>query len=201
MKKVEAVRSVFELLEDQDTPFARSIRAWLLHSFPKEVEQSAVQLVLQLKKLFEMAVFENEVDTVHILLQQGFPPDIKGDWGTTPLMWAVCLGYDQISKLLIGYGANQCATCFSGKTITELRKAVSSIEHQAILRRKEEIHDQVMAGCLKPLSSGTSDAGQPQNNKKNFIRQINNGKGLDELFKKIKSRESRSTKTVSFIVE
>ena len=201
MKTAEAVQSVFDLLQNQDTSVGKSIRAWLVNSFPKEVEQSAVQLVLQLQKLFEMAVFENEVETVHALLQQGFPPDIKGDWQTTPLMWASCLGYNQIVKLLIGYGADQNIVCFSGKTIQDLRKSVSSKEYQAILKRKEEIHAQVVAGCLRPLSSVTSDSGQPQNKKKEFVRQIDNGKGIDELFKKMKKHEPRTTRSVDFIVE
>ena len=203
MKKSEAVRSVFDLLEEQDMPFAASIRAWLLNSFPRDVEQRSIHLVLQLEKLFEMAVFENEVETVHVLLQQGFPPDIKGDWQTTPLMWASCLGYDRIASLLIGYGANQFAPCFSGHALRDLRKAVSSPEYQYILKRREEIHAQVVAGCLKPLSSVGSESGseQPQNKKKEFVRQINNGKGIDELFKKMKTHEPRSTKTVDFIVE
>ena len=89
---------------------------------------------------------------------------------------------------------------FSGKTLQDLRKSVSSKEYQAILKRKEEIHAQVVAGCLKPLSSVTSSGGQPQNKKK-FVRQIDNGKGIDELFKRMKKQEPRTTRSVDFIVE
>ena len=51
--------------------------------------------------------------------------------------------------------------------------------------RKDQIHKQVLAGYFKPISTASGDAPQksmPQ-------RQSNNGKGVDELFKKLQTKE------------
>ena len=203
MTKEEAIRSIFDLMQSEVGTPAEAVQAWLVRVFPSKAEHSAVQLVSQLEKLFEMAVFENEVDTVHVLLQQGFPPDVLGDWQTTPLMWATCLGHDKIATLLKGFGANSEAVCFSGKKAKDFQRRADFPEYQAILRRKEEIHAQVMAGALKPFlgTTGAASGESTERKKPKAVRQIDNGKGVDELFKRMKSKEVSGMKTDSYAMK
>ena len=197
--------SIFDLLQSVDAPQAQNLHKWLGNMFPKATDRSSIQIAIQLEKLFEMAVFENQTNTVHLLLQQGFSPDIRGDWGTTPLMWATCLNYSKIMALLTAYGANQQATSFSGLSAKDFRSSKNKAfpEYQAILKRKNEIHAQVVAGYLKPLdsSAATSDDPPPQKNRPSHLRQIDNGKGVDEVFKEIKTKEitqkARSRKQIA----
>lgn len=192
--------SIFDLVQTIDTPQEEDLQQWIFQIFPKPTDCTSFQLALQLEKLFEMAIFEDQVDAVHLLLQQGVPANIRGDWGTTPLMWATCLNHTQICRLLIAYGANQHAKSFSGKSAKDYRPRAAHDfpEYAAILQRENEIHRQVKAGYLKPFKP--TDSGEsPQNKKKK--RQIDNGKGVDELFKKIKSLEPRSSRKISVIIQ
>ena len=177
--------SIFDLLQSTDTPQAKDLQRWLKDMFPQATGHTSIQMAIQLEKLFEMAIFENHIDTVHLLLQQGFSPNIRGDWGTTPLMWADCLRHAEIATLLKAYGANQRAKSFSGKVAKEFHDNNNKElpEYQAILQRQAEIHAQVAAGYLKPL--GTFDPSTSTINTKTVQRQIDNGKGVDELFKKL----------------
>ena len=192
--------SIFDLLQTLDTPQAKGLQRWLSSVFPRSTDRSSLQLAIQLEKLFEMAVFENQIDTVHLLLQQGFSPNIRGDWGTTPLMWASCLKYPKIMALLKAYGANQLAKSFSGKVAkdfcTDLYRNLP--EYQAILTRRAQIHAQVEAGYLKPLATVSAAAdSSPQNHPRQ--RQIDNGKGMDELLKKI-DKSPRKTRALRSII-
>ena len=177
--------SVFDLLYPAQTPQEADLRAWIIRNFPQSTKQTAFQLAVQLEKLFEMAVFENQVDDVHNLLQQGVPPDLRFDWGLTPLMWANCLKYDELAELLEAYGANPQLKSFSGTTAKAFQNVSSkqnSVEVQAILKRRDEIHALVKAGCLKPLS-GASGKKVLHKTRKN--RQIDNGIGVDETLKRM----------------
>jgi len=190
--------SIFDLLQPAQTPSESDLRTWLKSVFPDTTDRSAFQLVLRLERLFEVSLFENRVKDMHMLLQQGVSPNIRWDWGLTPLMCSNYLGYEELSKLLINYGATSQAKSFSGKTASEFRQLPiddPSEECMAILTRYTEIHDQVMAGLLKPFSDGTGNPPKtnptPAKNTPNHaptpkkIRQIDNGKGVDEIFKKI----------------
>ena len=180
--------SIFDLLQTVDTPQAHDLQKWIASMFPKANDRASFLLAIQLEKLFEMAVYENQPDTIHLLLQQGLPPDMRDDWGTTPLMWASCLGYTQIINLLKTYGADQYAKSFSGKVATDFNPHMDSNlpEYKTIIKRRAEIHAQVKAGYLKPFGSETpATDGGPQNKLKKRQRQIDNGKGMDEVFKKM----------------
>ena len=197
-----AQMSIFDLLQTSDSPQAQDLQRWIASMFPKANDRASFQLALQLEKLFEMAVFENQADTVHLLLQQGLSPDMRGDWGTTPLMWANCLGYTQIVKLLTAYGADQYAKSFSGKVAADFETKANqdSAEYQSILDRRREIHAQVEAGYLKPFGAGTTAASGTPQNKSKRQRQIDNGKGVDEVFKKM-ATTTRTTREINFDVE
>ena len=193
--------SIFDLLQSADTPQAQDLQKWLIQMFPKATDRTSIQVAIQLEKLFEMAIFENHIDTVHLLLQQGFSPNIKGDWGTTPLMWATCLNHTKIAMLLKAYGANQRAKSFSGKVAKDFcdNQNQELPEYQAILERLVSIHTQVEAGYLKPLSSATAPTdGDPQNEPRR--RQIDNGKGLDELFKAMRN-EAKKPRDIDLSVD
>ena len=198
-----AQMSIFDLLQTADTPKAQDLQRWIASMFPKANDRASFQLAVQLEKLFEMAVFENQIDTVHLLLQQGIPPDIRGDWGTTPLMWANCLGYTQIVKLLIAYGADQYARSFSGKLPANFREksAQELPEYQAIQERLKIVHSQVKEGYLKPFGSTSStSSGTPRTKPNTRKRQIDNGKGVDEVFKNIEEA-SRRTREINLVFE
>ena len=114
--------SIFDLLQTADTPQAKELQHWISSMFPKANDRASFSLAIQLAKLFEMAIYENQIDTIHLLLQQGISPNIRADWGTTPLMWACCLGHKRIVELLISYGADQHLKSFSGKVALDFRK-------------------------------------------------------------------------------
>lgn len=186
--------SIFDLLQPAETPSTQDLRRWLGNVFPKMADRASFQLASQLEKLFEMSVFENQVDAVHLLLQQGIPANIRFDWGMTPLMWANYLGYTKIANLLIAYGANQHTKSFHGTRACDfvgLPLKNPSIECETILKRRAEIHDQVIAGYLKPLVPPTTSSSGTSGNKKPKIhrRQIDNGRGIDEIFKATQSRK------------
>ena len=188
--------SIFDLLQPVETPQQQDLRNWLCRTFPKMNDRAAFQLAVQLDKLLELSVFENHIDAVHLLLQQGVPPDIRFDWGTTPLMWANYLGYTQIANLLTAYGASQHVKSFSGTRASDFANPLfknSFVEGPYITKRKEAIHKQIKAGYLKPLkiTTNTSTTSRPKKTAKHS-RQIDNGKGIDELFK---SRLTKSLKT------
>ena len=89
------------------------------------------------------------------------------------------------------------STSFSGKTAQDLRdKTCRDLpEYQAILERQTSIHAQVEAGYLKPLdatgvSAATSATITPQQ------RQINNNKGVDEIFKNISKGTRKNSKQI-----
>lgn len=193
--------SVFDLLQSIDSPQARNLQKWLSEMFPRATDCTSIQMAIQLEKLFEMAVFENQVDTVHLLLQQGFSPNIRGDWGTTPLMWATCLNYPQIASLLKAYGINQQAKSFSGKVAQDFQHQQNKDlpEYQSIVTRRAQIHAQVVAGYLKPLNATASTTGEaPQSEK--HQRQIDNGKGIDEVFKNMEN-SAKKTYQIDCIIE
>jgi len=195
--------SIFDLLQTVDTPQAQELQQWIALMFPKTNDRASFLLATQLEKLFEMAIYENQVDTVHLLLQQGVPPNMRSDWGTTPLMWATCLGYTQIVNLLLTYGADQHAKSFSGILAADFsnNKSTQSPEYKAIMDRRALIHAQVTAGYLKPLgaqSSTSEDASQNTPPKRQ--RQIDNGKGVDELFKQMNTTESK-TREINLVFE
>jgi len=195
--------SIFDLLQTVDTPQARNLQKWIASMFPKANDRASFLLAVQLEKLFEMAVYENQVDTVHLLLQQGLPPDMRADWGITPLMCANCLGYAQIVNLLKSYGADQYAKSFSGKVAADFNSKMDPNlpEYQAIIDRRSEIHAQVKAGYLKPFGSGSTPVGGSRQNKsKKRQRQIDNGKGMDEVFKKM-DKELRRPHEINLIFE
>ncbi len=180
--------SIFDLLQTVDVPQARGLQRWISSMFPKVSDRTSFLLATQLEKLFEMAIYENQIDTVHLLLQQGISPNIRADWGTTPLMWASCLGYKRIAELLISYGADQHFKSFSGKVASDFNEKMdgSLPEYQTITNRRKQIHDQVKAGYLKPFgSTSTSSSDNPRNRKSKHQRQIDNGKGVDEVLKKM----------------
>lgn len=186
--------SIFDLLQTVDTPQAQDIQNWIASMFPKASDRASFLLAIQLEKLFEMAVYENQVDTVHLLLQQGIAPDIRSDWGTTPLMWAHCLDYTQIIKLLESYGADQYAKSFSQKVASDFSPQMNANlpEYQSIIKRRAEIHAQVTAGYLKPFGSAISSVGGTPNKKAKRCRQIENSKGIDEVFKQTEQGRRRS---------
>lgn len=179
--------SVFDLLQPPQTPQEKELREWIGDIFTQTADQSAFQLAIQLGKLFEAAVFSNQIEDTHILLQHGVPPDLRWDWGLTPLMCANYLHYDELSKLLISYGANSQAQSFSGIKAIEFEDLPvdsSAPECAAILTRCREINEQIEKGYLKPLSAHSKTVRTITHpTKKN--RQIDNGKGVDEVFKKI----------------
>lgn len=182
--------SIFDLLQPVQTPQENDLRKWLGHTFPYATEQTAFQLAIQLERLFEMAVFENQIDDVHMLLQQGIPPNLRFDWGLTPLMWTNCLNYDEISDLLLMYGANPSLKSFSGikaANFKNLNRKQNSIEYKAILKRRAEIHEMVRAKYLKPLAdiSATNEKTYYKKPAKKSQRQIDNGTGVDEILKKL----------------
>ena len=196
--------SIFDLVLAADTPQEKDLQNWIAHVFPKTSENASFLLAIQLEKLFEMAIYENQLDSVHLLLQQGLPPNIRGDWSTTPLMWATCLGHTQIANLLITYGADQHAKSFYGKEASDFadEKNTDYPEYRAILKRKKEIHEQVTAGYLKPLGAPDAPAGGiPQKKKNKRQRQIDNGKGVDEIFKKINDTSIARTREINLIIE
>ena len=192
--------SIFDLVQTVDTPQEEDLQQWISQVFPKPTDYTSFQLALQLEKLFEMSIFEDQAEAVHLLLQQGVPANLRGDWGTTPLMWATCLNHLQICRLLIAYGANQQAKSFSGKAAKDYRPRAAHDfpEYAAILQREKEIHRQVKAGYLKLLKpTGTGSTSRTQKT----LRQIDNGKGVDELFKKIKSLEPRTSRKISVVIK
>ena len=195
--------SIFDLLQVSDTPQAKELQLWVSAMFPKTNEQASFSLAVQLEKLFEMAIYENQIDTVHLLLQQGIPPNIQSDWGTTPLMWATCLGYNQIEDLLISYGADQHLESFSGKVASDFKKNTTKNlpEYTFIVNRQNMIREQIKAGYLKRFGSTSSSTSgtHNQNTTPKRQRQIDNGKGIDEVFKKMKTT-SRSSRTISLII-
>ena len=195
--------SIFDLLQTVDTPQAQNLQKWIASTFPKANDRASFLLAIQLEKLFEMALYENQIDTIHLLLQQGLPPDMRADWGITPLMCAHCLGYFQITKLLESYGADQHAKSFSGKVAADFNPDMNPNlpEYQTITNRRAEIHAQVKAGYLKPLGSGSSSADEaPQNKPKKRQRQIENGKGVDEVFKAM-DQQLRRPREINLIFE
>jgi len=195
--------SIFDLLQTVDTPQAQELQQWIASMFPKTNDRASFLLATQLEKLFEMAIYENQIDTVHLLLQQGVPPNMRSDWGTTPLMWATCLGHTQIVNLLLAYGADQHAKSFSGILAADFSKnnLDQLPEYKTIMDRQALIHAQVQAGYLKPLGtqSATSDD-DSQNTPPKRQRQIDNGKGVDELLKKMNTSESK-TREINLVFE
>lgn len=53
-----------------------------------------------------LAVVNNQVESVRLLLEAGANPDIQNADGNTPLIRAVAQGYTEITKLLLQHGAN-----------------------------------------------------------------------------------------------
>ena len=190
MTQTESIQSIFDLITTPDDSDTQHILSWMNTLFPQTVARSAFQTVICLNRLFELALFENQIEIVHLLLQKGLPPDIPGDWGTTPLMWATCLQYDRIASLLIDYGANQRAKCYSGKTAADFKKSDSlhqTPEYQFILARQKEIHAQATSQKLFKKPGKPHDSTSAKRTKESpGKRQINNGKGMDEMLKKLK---------------
>ena len=190
--------SIFDLLHPAQTPQENDLRTWIKTIFPQATDKSAFQLVMQLEKLFEVSIFENRIEDAHMLLQQGVPPDLCWDWKLTPLMCTNYLGYEKLSDLLIAYGANSQAKSFSGKTAAEFKNLSMedpSEECTAILTRYAEIRNQTISGllksCAETLTNNKKTASTTTSKQKITsspaakIRQIDNGKGVDEIFKHI----------------
>jgi len=190
MAQIESMQSIFDLITTPDDLDTQNVLGWMNTLFPQTVARSAFQTVVCLNRLFEFAIFENQIEIVHLLLQKGLPPDIPGDWNTTPLMWASCLKYDRIASLLIDYGANQRAKCHSGKTAADFEKSerLHQIpEYQFILARQKEIHAQVTGKKIFKKSNKAHSSVQTKPTKEApENRQINNGRGMDEMLKKLK---------------
>jgi len=190
MTQTEPIQSIFDLITTPDDLDTQNILGWMNTLFPQTVARSAFQTVVCLNRLFEFAIFENQIEIVHLLLQKGLPPDIPGDWGTTPLMWATCLKYDRIASLLIDYGANQRAKCHSGKTATDFEESeqlCQTPEYQFILARQKEIHAQTTSKKIFKKPGKAHVSSETKHPKEAPIKkQINNGKGMDEMLKKLK---------------
>ena len=180
---------ILNVIHTDDALHDTSIQQWMAGVFGKEMTDHAFQEACMLRTLFEMAVFEGLEDLLHQLLQRGFPANIIGDWGTTPLMWATYCGHTQLLPLLIAYGADATQLSFSQKQAQDFANpslAVQKLpESVAMKARKDQIHEQVLAGYFRPIS--TTSGGVPQ--KTMPQRQSNNGKGVDELFKKLQKKE------------